>query len=302
MNNVRSGQRVLLACVVVFAAFSMVLYLLLLDDKTAEPLDKVRSDTKTLRFIYEVSNEANQAVEHSLFSTYLPVDVKGIQSTNSLKVSSEYEIEESLEGNRVLRSSLGVIPPYGVKKLSIVVSVESNLVRENTQSPVDETLLQADEFIEVDSPPIQGLANKLRAESHADSALKVYNWVASNLNDAGYTSYDKGALYALKNLKGDCTEFMYLTIALARAMGIPARGVGGYVYSQSTVAKSSDYHNWAELYFDGKWNVVDAQKKIFQKGGQDYITMRYLSDTKSSLLGSSHRFSLVGDDLNVRML
>lgn len=45
---------------------------------------------------------------------------------------------------------------------------------------------------------------------------------------------------------------MYLSMALARANGIPARGIAGYVYGGNAVLHPEDNHNWAEFYLDNK--------------------------------------------------
>lgn len=73
-------------------------------------------------------------------------------------------------------------------------------------------------------------------------------------------------------------------------MNIPARGVGGYVYAEDAVAKAPDYHNWAEVYLDGRWQIIDAQKKVFMQDQQNYIAFRIISSVESGLLGTSHRF------------
>ena len=44
----------------------------------------------------------------------------------------------------------------------------------------------------------------------------IFQWVSQNVKDDGYSAKDRGALYALTNRKGDCTEFMYLFVALCR--------------------------------------------------------------------------------------
>ncbi len=68
--------------------------------------------------------------------------------------------------------------------------------------------------------------------------------MAGNIQYAGYTKDDRGALYALKKRKGDCTEYMYLLTALARANGVPTRGIGGYVYAKDAVLRPMDHTPW----------------------------------------------------------
>ena len=49
-----------------------------------------------------------------------------------------------------------------------------------------------------------------------------------------------------------------LTVALARAAGIPARVVLGLVLVRSGTAYGGFGHAWAELEIEGRWTVADA--------------------------------------------
>jgi len=64
----------------------------------------------------------------------------------------------------------------------------------------------------------------------------------------------------VRTRKGDCTEHAVLLVALARAAGIPARTVSGFVYV-STLGRTQDVlggHQWAQLYVHGQWVDFDA--------------------------------------------
>lgn len=58
--------------------------------------------------------------------------------------------------------------------------------------------------------------------------------------------------------EGDCKQFAVLTVALARAAGIPARVVLGLVLVRSGTAYGAFGHAWAELEIEGRWAVADA--------------------------------------------
>jgi hypothetical protein len=64
-----------------------------------------------------------------------------------------------------------------------------------------------------------------------------------------------------RTLQGDCTEHAVLLAALARANGLPSRGVFGMVavpgsYSSGTL--TFGYHMWTQVYVTGRWMDVDA--------------------------------------------
>ena len=94
---------------------------------------------------------------------------------------------------------------------------------------------------------------------------------------------------------------MYLFVALCRANGMAARGIGGYVCSENTVLKPNDYHNWAEFYQDGAWRIADPQKKVFAQNQSDYIGMRVIGKSQKNPIGKFHRFRFEGKGLKVKM-
>ena len=66
---------------------------------------------------------------------------------------------------------------------------------------------------------------------------------------------------AARTLQGDCTEHATLLAALARANGLPARGVFGMVALPGSFADGTltfGYHMWTQVYVDGRWIDIDA--------------------------------------------
>jgi transglutaminase-like putative cysteine protease len=60
------------------------------------------------------------------------------------------------------------------------------------------------------------------------------------------------ALDIYRTRRGDCNEHTVLYVALARAIGLPARTAAGLVYLNG----SFYYHAWPEVYLNG-WVPVD---------------------------------------------
>jgi hypothetical protein len=95
-----------------------------------------------------------------------------------------------------------------------------------------------------------------------EKASRIYNFVISHLRYT-FQSEERGALWALKNGTGDCSEYSYLFVALCRAVGIPARIQTGFVF-QSNIETTEDGHMWAEYYLgDYGWIPVDASWHLF---------------------------------------
>ena len=145
------------------------------------------------------------------------------------------------------------------------------------------------------------IARQLSGQTPQALARSAFEWTAANIQHSGYLPQDRGTLYALTERRGDCTEFMYLFMALARANGIPARGIAGYVQRDNGVLRAANYHNWAEFYLDGRWQIADPQERVFMAGTADYIAFRLLDATAQTGVAPRHRFHFEGDGLRVTM-
>ncbi|WP_224247375.1 transglutaminase-like domain-containing protein [Hyalangium gracile] len=118
--------------------------------------------------------------------------------------------------------------------------------------------LKATIIVESDNAEIRKLAKKL-AGSDKDAytvAKKIVTWVATSLVKDYGASADR-ASDVLRQMKGDCTEHSLLTVALLRAVGIPARRVDGVVYMVNEDKVPAFYwHEWIEAYV-GEWTQMD---------------------------------------------
>ncbi len=84
------------------------------------------------------------------------------------------------------------------------------------------------------------------------AAEKLCQWVYKSIIDKSVRAGFSSALDTLASLTGDCTEHTVLFIALARAVGIPARICSGLVFSKDAFY----YHFWPEVYV-GRWVQMD---------------------------------------------
>ncbi|MBI4543934.1 MAG: transglutaminase domain-containing protein [Gemmatimonadetes bacterium] len=113
--------------------------------------------------------------------------------------------------------------------------------------------LEATPLIQAADPRIQAAARRI-AGGETDAAA-----VAQRLNDWVYRTLDKdvtlsipSALQVLEAQEGDCNEHTVLYVALARALGLPARTAVGLVLVQGRFY----YHAWPEVWL-GRWVAVD---------------------------------------------
>ena len=215
--------------------------------------------------------------------------------------SMPHKIEIDSLGNQKLIFTLGKLPPFGTKIVTIKVVLDltdiPNKIDEDSLIPY----LTPELNIESDSSEILSIAARLKGDNIHDTLLNSYRWVRKTVKDVGFVKKDHGALHTLKSQKGDCTEFMYLFMAVARANGIPTRGMAGYVNSESVILKPMDYHNWAEVYVDGRWWVVDALKGVFMENTSHYVATRVISHVGSTQKESTQQFFATDNSIHVRM-
>lgn len=248
---------------------------------------------RRLRFSFIMANPGGRTLSGQRFWLYLPVARGVTQQLSAMQVTAAHTLHSDALGHNLLEVVVEALPPFAQKLLSVAVEVTT----QEDPRPVAEEggWLAAERFIESDAEPIARLAERLRRATPPETARAIYDWVAANLRYAGYLADDYGALYALARRQGDCTEYAYLVVALARACGIPARMVGGYVADQDGTPRPEEYHNWAELHWGGTWHLVDAQKGNWLSPARHYIAFRYYRAEAHNPLGLAHRFRVEGE-------
>lgn len=256
---------------------------------------------KTIKYSFTLKNTSGKLLKDAEFRTYAPVKKTAFQKTVSIDSSHHYELKQDSVGNQILIFKFKQFAPYATKILTIRSDLLFSSVPGRVKKHASNTYLKAEKYVEINHPKIIDVSQQFYNKQPLNIAENIFNWVADNIRYEGYVKEDRGALYALEHKSGDCTEFMYLFTALLRANKIPARGIGGYVYSDDAILKSEDYHNWSEVFVNNTWNVVDPQKKVFMKNPDHYIAMRIITDDDAEIMGNSHRFMHSGHGLQVRM-
>jgi transglutaminase-like putative cysteine protease len=127
------------------------------------------------------------------------------------------------------------------------------------------------------------VARDLRAghAGPADAVPSTLDWVHGQLEyGAGATNVHTSAIEAWRAGQGVCQDFAHLSLAVLRAMGIPARYVSGYFYPDATGAVGAkvvgESHAWVEAWTGG-WTAHDptnlmkvAERHVILARGRDY--------------------------------
>ena len=123
-------------------------------------------------------------------------------------------------------------------------------------SPEDTPFLAATPLVQFQDPAFDGLIQRLRPLTGASRWVLaqrvnafVYDWIERKDFTVGFAS----ALEVCHTPQGDCTEHGVLAVALLRKLGIPARGVAGWVALDKTLG----LHFWVEVKLGQRWVPID---------------------------------------------
>ncbi|HET6330784.1 MAG TPA: transglutaminase-like domain-containing protein [Holophagaceae bacterium] len=125
-----------------------------------------------------------------------------------------------------------------------------------SSSKEDAPYLAATPLVQFKDPAFNGLVARMALKpglSRWQLAQTVTDFVFTFIREKDYSVGFASALEVCKNPKGDCTEHGVLAVALLRKLGVPARGVLGWV----AVDRMLGMHFWVEVKLKGRWVPVD---------------------------------------------
>jgi hypothetical protein len=166
--------------------------------------------------------------------------------------------------------------------------------------------LRPEPLIESDAEPIRAEARRAIEFAQDDvrsRAERLLRHVHALLQKKPTVSLPS-ALEVLKTRVGDCNEHTTLYVAMARALGIPARMAVGLVYMSGSMGGAFYYHAWAEVWIDegdgrGLWLPVDPTLNQFPADATHLRLVRGGLDA-AAILGLFGRAELRVLDLNLR--
>ena len=122
-----------------------------------------------------------------------------------------------------------------------------------TGRPALAPFVRAEPLLQSDDPRLQAQARQIigRVRRAENAAARLTEWVHQNVGNE-VTASVPSALDVLDLQRGDAGEHTVLFVALARAVGLPARNVTGLMYLDGRFY----YHAWPEVYLNG-WVAVD---------------------------------------------
>ena len=165
--------------------------------------------------------------------------------------------------------------------------------------PADATreYLEANAYVQSDEPGLRAKVQEILGDEKDlwPAALKLERWVAESMRfDLGIAMAPSVELF--QNRRGTCVGYATLLTTLARAAGIPARLVLGYVYVDGMFGG----HAWTEVLVGNDWIPLDAA--VVGPGAADAARFAFLDSSlrNASALNSGPAAQLYGHiDLRV---
>ncbi len=109
-----------------------------------------------------------------------------------------------------------------------------------------------------------------------ERVLAITDWVFENVEYVpGSTNAETSAYDTITQGAGVCRDFAHLSIALCRALNIPARYFTGYAYQ----LQPPDFHACFEAYIGGRWMLFDATRLAQLNGIVRIASGRDAADT-----------------------
>lgn len=222
-----------------------------------------------------VRNNSNRALRDIEVFSFAPLSDTWQQSLLDLTANYPVELLDPGSAQPYGRVLLETIPPYGQRDIRLQAEVAMASGHANRERGDLDRWLEQEPLIESADERVVRLASQIDRADSALTARAIYDWLIAEVEYTGYDPTDRGALHALKQRTGDCTEFTALAVALARALDIPARMVNGYVVTEGGRLSPFAFHAWAEIRLDDRWLILDGQKKRFDPTPETYLATHY---------------------------
>jgi transglutaminase-like putative cysteine protease len=250
-----------------------------------------------------ITNQGPQKVTRLILYVVLVNTIPPFQKVLSTNLSpKEQSIQTDPDGNRLAVFEFKDLPAGSQTVVTLQYQVEVTPLRTlfgNCQGIIPPDLkMRSEKYLEVDASLIRETSAGLvkGKTTVCEKARAIYDFVADTMTYSGYNPLDVGALKALTEKKGDCTEYTDLFIALSRAAGLPARYIDGITCCTNGNYQAADTkHNWAEIYLpEVGWVTVDPTWGRFQTERDRYFARHPVSHIvvgygrNSSMLAGFH--------------
>lgn len=239
--------------------FALAFLLTLTARGQADDRDKLAASARyTATWTYDVTARAN--TERFRFTLTLPRTIPNRQTVHAINFTPQPTRREFDGGNeyaiwdiRNPQPSSQIVVKADVEVFRADLPTLTAKAKANGVGPQPKSFdrwLGHEKFIECDAESVQAAAARIVGETDLSLVRGIHEFVLRRLKSGTFNGDDRGAVWALENRTGDCSEFSDLFVAMCRARKIPAFVVEGFV---TTTVKENDTpkHSWVEAYIDG---------------------------------------------------
>ncbi|MET0028820.1 MAG: transglutaminase domain-containing protein [Candidatus Thiodiazotropha sp.] len=263
------------------------------------PEQPVYPVSRTIKYSLTVRNPSHEPVAKAAFWVSVPLASAAYQVRDEIQTSHLYRLETDSLGNQRLVFEVTNLPPYAKRSYSVTARVRLASTPNRTPEILAEDYLSEAPYVEIGDREVQSLARQLEGDTTQQTVENTFRWITANIRKSGYTKREHGSVQTLQTKKGDCTDVMYLFSALSRANAIPSRNLAGFLVSESARLNPRDYHNWVEVYVDGRWRLIDPDKRVFMDSATQYIAMSLLDAANARL--TEEQSGLFGGTENIHL-
>lgn len=261
-----------------------------------------QSKDATLSIKYEILIGGD--TKKVIFTCVIPADIENAQKVNNTTFNIEPQLLFSKNGNKYAQFELDT---KNIKKQDIIIVSSVSISKYDLSSKIknpqtSDTLnnfLIAEKNIEIADSGIQATAKALRRKTDLQTAKKIYSFVNQNIKYGGYNMADRGAASALKTMKGDCSEFADLFVALCRANYIPARTVHGLVTGDNDIP----FHAWTEVYLQEygwvRFDPTTGNSNSFKSLQNRYVQLSNMKNDPVLRRGNLYAYTFWGQNISV---
>ncbi|WLQ16802.1 transglutaminase-like domain-containing protein [Hahella aquimaris] len=255
---------------------------------------------KLIRYQFTVKNKRRAFARDISINLFAPIIDYPMQRLATLNGPQGYEKTTDAISNQTLIYKMDQLASYEARNITINAELTMLPLASITIDP--KLWLKNEKYIEVDSPEVREVAKLFENIPFERQPKAVFDWLTQHLQPSDYIKEEKGAVWALGNKTGDCTEYTYAYVAILRKLGISAIPLGGFVASRpATVISGVDYHNWA-LFHDGRhWRLADPLNGVFDQQEEEYVAFRILSESENAELLGRSRFSVDNENVVIEM-
>ena len=144
-----------------------------------------------------------------------------------------------------------------------MVEIEDNVEDDNCGHLSPLVFLRTSQLTHAD-PAIRDFASRYyRPQAQHESLRKLMGELLLKMPySPGTTTVKDSAAQAFSAQQGVCQDHTHVFLACCRSLGIPARYVSGYLYSEDTAHVAT--HAWAEAWLDDRWQSFDVTNNTCQ--------------------------------------